>query len=204
MKTWHKVLIGVFAFIVIRAALCGPKGTETKSAEKSLPTVNKDSIEAAKRAALIAELPDLIRDFDAAKFSGKPADVAVGALALELRRTRLQMAKADKHPDAAKWAASLKAVQAKAYPELRRAWAKAARNVMWENNIEVEAQGKTATTVLFTGGAFANNKNIATIQESVSEQVRQLRFKKVKYKWYEGDDEYQYYDLETPADTDVE
>lgn len=202
MKDWKWIALAAAGFIGLMVA-ANYKGGDQGQASTTT-TANKDSVAAAERAALIAELPGLIRDFDASKFTGKPAEVAAGAFALELIRNRLKMAQADKHPDAAKWAAMLKAMQAKAYPALRAAWAKTANTVMWENNIEVEAQGRAATSVLFTGGTFANNKNIATVQESISEQVKQLRFKRVKYRWYKHDDEAQYYDIDSPVDTDVE
>ena len=36
----------------------------------------------------------------------------------------------------------------------------------------------------------------------INENVVQLRFSQIRYKWYDGDDEYQYFKLEEEKDSD--
>ena len=71
---------------------------------------------------------------------------------------------------------------------------------MWESNIEVDAEGRAASVVRFTGGVFASNKVVADAQESISDQVQRLRFKKVKYLWIPSASECQLYTIESKAD----
>jgi hypothetical protein len=85
-------------------------------------------------------------------------------------------------------------------PVLRKQYAKIMRQALWENDIEVEISGKRNTVLTFTGGMFAANRNIRETQQTLSEVLNLLRFKRVNYKWYEYDDEYTYYDLENAYD----
>ena len=70
-------------------------------------------------------------------------------------------------------------------------------------NIEVEVFGNNSKTIQFTGGIFANNKNKQETQETLSEMLNLLRFKKVNYKWYKYDDEYTYYELDSKNDNEI-
>ena len=62
---------------------------------------------------------------------------------------------------------------------------------------------KKSKTIQFTGGIFANNKNKQETQETLSEILNLLRFNTVNYKWYEYDDEYTYYELDTKRDNEI-
>ena len=79
---------------------------------------------------------------------------------------------------------------------LRKRYANVLDNTMWENNVEVEVTGKKADVLWLTGGMLAANKNKKIVQETISELVRLLEFKRVCYKWYKYDDEYTYWDIE--------
>lgn len=200
MKNWQKIAlaaVGGIAFwsVVLRTPSGGD--TETPAAEK------QDTTSANNRAAWIYETQELIRDFDARKYTGKPGDVVAGAYAIEALAERVKIAEAQNSQDAKAWADALKRKQAKAFPELRRAWVVAMGKALWERNIEVKAEGSAAAVVRFTGGAFASNKAVADAQESISDHVRRLRFKKVKYLWIPSASEYQLYTIESKADRDL-
>lgn len=96
----------------------------------------------------------------------------------------------------------LVALQIKEFPEMRKAYKEAIYNVFWENNVEVDLLDKTKT-LQFTGAIFANNKNKKQIQESYSEMLNLLRFKKIIYKWYKGEDEYTVYQMNTLSDSEL-
>lgn len=200
MKNWQKIALAAVGGIVLWSVILRtPSGgdTETPATEK------QDTTSANNRAAWIDETPDLIRDFDARKYMGKPADVVAGAYALEALAERVKIAEAQNNPDAKAWADALKRKQAKVFPELRRAWVAAMDATLWEKNIDAETEGSAAAVVRFTGGAFASNKAVADAQESISEQVQRLRFKKVKYLWIPSASEYQLYTIESKADRDL-
>lgn len=194
MKNWQKIALaavgGIALWSVILRTPSGDPVATTESSEES-------------RAKWLSETPGMIRDFDAKKYTGKPADVVAGAYALEAIADRVKVAEAQKVPDAKTWADALKRKQEKAFPELRRAWVSATDAAMWESNIEVDAEGRAASVVRFTGGVFASNKAVADAQESVSDQVQRLRFKKVKYLWIPSASEYQLYTIESKADGDL-
>jgi cytochrome c556 len=94
--------------------------------------------------------------------------------------------------------------QIASFPLMRKAYTKIAADKVWENDISVKCSGFGATKLTFTGGIFAANKNIKATQEAISDMVIKLRFKKVQYEWYKEQDDAQYYELETPADKDLE
>jgi hypothetical protein len=110
-------------------------------------------------------------------------------------------------PDISKLAADLKQAlsreQVRQFPRLRRAWAATADETMWEHNVDVRVLGEGNRTLELVGGVFASNKNIKQIQETLTDALHALRFRRIQYRWYKGADEYTYYTLKTPADSDV-
>lgn len=94
-------------------------------------------------------------------------------------------------------------IQTSEFPKLRKAYGKIVAKKLWVENIEVEVIGKKSKTIQFTGGIFANNKNKQETQETLSEILNLLRFNTVNYKWYEYDDEYTYYELDTKRDNEI-
>ena len=94
-------------------------------------------------------------------------------------------------------------IQVSEFPKLRKAYGKIVAKKLWVENIEVEVFGNNSKTIQFTGGIFANNKNKQETQETLSEMLNFLRFKKANYKWYEYDDEYTYYDLDSKNDNEI-
>ncbi|MBK7342492.1 MAG: hypothetical protein IPJ06_04910 [Saprospiraceae bacterium] len=94
-------------------------------------------------------------------------------------------------------------VQKSEFPKLRKNYSEILKQKLWEENIEVKAKGSGYTTLEFEGGIFANNKNKQDTQQTLSEILNLLRFKRINYKWYEYDDEYTYYTLKTGQDHDL-
>lgn len=92
--------------------------------------------------------------------------------------------------------------QVKEFPILRKNYAKAAAEKLWENDIYMTTSGSNNSIVNLTGGLFAANKNIAETQKTLLDILSQFRFKEVRYRWYKGADEFTYYKLDTPKDSD--
>jgi len=97
----------------------------------------------------------------------------------------------------------VKKIQIKEFPILRKAYAKAVYQKLWEQNIETQVLGNKNKTIQFTGGYFANNSNKMQTQETLQEALRMFRFNRVNYKWYKYDDEYTYYEIDSPNDSEL-
>lgn len=93
--------------------------------------------------------------------------------------------------------------QQKEFPLLRKKYAQIIKNKLWEEDIDVELSGTGNTTLTFTAGIFAKNKNIQEAQNTLQEVLNLLRFKTTRYKWYKNSDEFTYYTLETPKDKEI-
>lgn len=97
----------------------------------------------------------------------------------------------------------VKNIQIKEFPILRKAYAKAVNQKLWEQNIETQILGNKNKTIQFTGGYFANNGNKAQTQETLQEALKMFRFSRVNYKWYKYDDDYTYYEIDSPDDSEL-
>jgi hypothetical protein len=97
----------------------------------------------------------------------------------------------------------LKALRIKAMPVLRKRWAKAMGETLWENDVTVKCFGKGNKTIEFVGGMFAANANIKDSQDAASDALYLLRFTRANYKWYSGDDEYTYYTMKSLGDGEL-
>lgn len=97
----------------------------------------------------------------------------------------------------------LEALQVSEFPKLRKAYAQIVKDKLWVENIEVEVSGGRYTTLQFTGGTFASNRNKQEFQTTLSDILYEFRFKRVNYKWYEYDDEYTYYTLNSMKDSEL-
>jgi len=95
----------------------------------------------------------------------------------------------------------VQSLQKSGFPKLRERYTEIVKNLMWENDIDVYSSdgGKTLN---LTGGIFASNRNIQNIQETIKENMQLFRFKQVRYRWYKGSDEFTYYDVNSPKDTE--
>lgn len=86
----------------------------------------------------------------------------------------------------------LKKVQVREFPIIRKKYVDVIKGKLWENNVDVYAIGTGNSTLSLVGGIFANNKNIVEMHNSIQAMTELLRFKKVEYKWYSGDNGYYY------------
>lgn len=68
-------------------------------------------------------------------------------------------------------------------------------NELWENNIKVQT-ANGGKTIIFVGGAFSNNKNIAEFQKKIYGSLYAYGFEKSQYKWIEHDPEIVEYKIE--------
>lgn len=90
--------------------------------------------------------------------------------------------------------------QIKNFPKLRKAYYEFLKEKLWENDVEVGISGKNNQRLIFTASYFAANKNIKSTQETLSEMLNYLHFKQTQYRWYSGQDDFTYYDIESDND----
>lgn len=86
---------------------------------------------------------------------------------------------------------------------MRKSYLDHIKDEMWRNDIDVSIEGKSKTTLNFTGGYFASNRNKEEFQTLQQDMLELLRFKRVNYRFTKYDDEYNYYDVKSPKDGDV-
>ena len=86
------------------------------------------------------------------------------------------------------------------FPIIRRKYTNNLNSKLWEENIEVKCLNKSCTKIEYIGSAFANNKNIKKAYEAMSNDINELRFKQVNFKWIKHDDEYTYFTIDSKTD----
>ena len=94
-------------------------------------------------------------------------------------------------------------VQIKEFPKLRKEYGRIVANKMWENDIEVTANGSNFKYINFSGGIFAANKNKQDFQNEVNEVLKMFRFNQSRYRWYKEADEYTYWTIYEGKDSDL-
>lgn len=94
-------------------------------------------------------------------------------------------------------------MQVKEFPKLRKEYANIVAKKMWENDIEVTANGTNYKYINFSGGIFAANKNKQDFQNEVHEVLKMFRFNQSRYRWYKGADEYTYWTIYEGKDSDL-
>lgn len=104
---------------------------------------------------------------------------------------------------AAKLKSKVKKIQIKEFPKLRKDYAKVIAKLLWENDIDVSANGKNYNNLNFTAGIFAANKNKQDFQEQLKDAPKMFRFGQTRYRWYKGQDEYTYYTIYEGKDSDL-
>ena len=97
----------------------------------------------------------------------------------------------------------VKLIQVKEFPLLRKAYKEAIYKKLWLEDIETKILGKKNKTIQFTGSLFASNKNKQETQTTLSEVLKQFRFNRVNYKWYEYDDKFTYYEMDVSEDNEL-
>lgn len=94
-------------------------------------------------------------------------------------------------------------IQVREFPKLRKEYANIVSNKMWENDIEVTANGTNSKYINFSGGIFAANKNKKDFQNEVHEVLKMFRFNQSRYRWYKGENEHTYWIIYEGEDSDL-
>ena len=89
------------------------------------------------------------------------------------------------------------------FPKLRARYYELVKNKLWEHDVTVSIHGERNTVLNLTAAYFASNGNIKYTQETLTDMLKSLRFKRINYRWYEGEDDYTYYEIDSPKDSEV-
>ncbi len=95
------------------------------------------------------------------------------------------------------------AVQVKHYPKMRDQLGPLMRNKMWEHDVHVKTIGKGYRRIVFTAAYFASNRNIKSMQDSISTMLHDYRFKRADYKWVKSASEWTYFSIESKKDNEL-
>lgn len=211
--TFLKVFtIGLLVGFVFLIGTCFGGGDDDKaSSTASDKTTTNAPVETAPVKTLKERLETEVAAFEKKPFDGSIYRTELSSMQIELALFLLWgdmilQGENSSNPDEQKLAEKLKkqvlAVQKKELPILRKEYGTFAKNTLWEEDIDVYVSGTGNTTINFSGGLFAANKNIKEFQESMSKVLNEFRYKQVRYRWYKGASEYTYYDLSN-SDSDI-
>lgn len=108
------------------------------------------------------------------------------------------------YADESSFRKKLAQVQANRFPKLRKQFGEITNKKLWIEDGAAEVKGTGNRTITLIHGSFAANRNIAEMQQSLSEILRSLRFTRSEYKWYKEVEKYTYYNLkEVPSDSEI-
>jgi hypothetical protein len=93
--------------------------------------------------------------------------------------------------------------QKKWFPFLRKKYIKLCKSTLWHNDIDVYASGVGNTVINLEGYYFASNSGISNTHSTLSDMLKQLRFRRANYKFSEYG-EYTYYDINSVNDAAVQ
>lgn len=232
MPSWQSIIgLLVVLFIVGKLSDCGGgSSSDSKAEEKTQSTdifsatpeaevkisheeqARLDSLEEVKTRNKLLERLEM-EAASAIKFNGKESfrgsaqNLALEGLIFKEWAKLIRSGEFYSDPKIAAATKKLKkaaiAAQVREFPKMRKHAAGLLADVLWENNVTVTASGKGYTTLQYTGIIFADNMAIKKIQESLQETLNSLRFKRVNYFWSKYADDYSYYKVDTPKDSEL-
>lgn len=119
----------------------------------------------------------------------------------QIAKSRKYVLDEDQQSVADQYAQAVSDAQREMLPMMRDKYGPYLRKLLWEHDVTAKTVGAGFTTVAFTGGTFAANRNIKKFQENSVEKLMHLRFKRAEYRWTKYDDEYTYYTMTPPDDS---
>ncbi len=153
------------------------------------------------------ELGSFNKPFDSSNYRGDVTKLQMEVVLFGAWAKLVNEYKAYNDPQVKQLAAELEkkasTLQAREFPAMRKAYGEVVGKGLWESNVDVNVYGSGNKTIELVGALFANNKNVGQAQAQIGDAIKMFRFTRVNYKWFKYDDEYNYYNLEVPADSTV-
>lgn len=204
-KKWFLISLGVLVVIALL-----PKGnTDETVTEQPKDSVTMEVTEAKPtlESRLKKELESIKDGVDFSTYRGEIVNLQLAVVLFSAWGEMVREGLNSSNPEEVKLATELKRLvvktQVKELPKLRKNYIEVARGKLWESNIDVSGGGKSHTVINLTGRSFFNNKNKSDVQGTISSILQQLRFKRSNYRAYAGQDEYDYYTIDSPQDSEL-
>lgn len=212
-KKWFLITLGVLVVIALL-----PKGNSVPSeaelqkivSESQKNRVNTDVSEKntpTLESRLKKEIESIKNGVDFSTYRGEVVNLQLAVVLFTSWGEMVREGLKSSNPEDVKLANELKKLvvktQEKELPNIRKNYIEVARKKLWESNIEVSGGGKGNTTINLTGGSFFNNKNKSDVQGTISSVLEQFRFKRSNYRAYDGQDQYDYFTIDSPQDGEL-
>ena len=98
-------------------------------------------------------------------------------------------------------------IQIKEFPKLRKLYLKYAKQLVatveTDTNIKMSLDGSDNGYINFTGEVFMLESSVKILHQTIESGLIDFRFRQARYKKYEGDKGYIYYDLNSPYDKEI-
>ena len=213
-KKWFLITVGIIVVIILL-----PKGNSDKTdkvtdktvVEKNKNTeVNKtdnNTVSNTLETKLTNEIESIKKGIDFTEYRGDVVKLQLETTLFKVWSDLIKEGLSSSNPNDVKLSNELKKlvtkVQEKELPLIRKDYVDIVSQKLWEENIKVSGSGRGTTTINLSGGTFFNNKNKSEVQKTISDILTNFRFKQSTYRAYESQDEYTYYTMETPKDSEL-
>jgi hypothetical protein len=178
-----------------------------KQRQDSIAIVEKEKKEIGDFMAQLNREIESFKTFDGSKYRSEISSIQIEVALFATWANIIKKAESHSDKEIIRLGKTLKTkvinLQKTEFPRLRKAYGEILKGKLWAENIKVTTKGTGHTTLEFVGGLFASNKNKQDTQQTLSEMLHLLKFKRTNYKWYDYDDEYTYYSMETKADGEL-
>lgn len=94
-------------------------------------------------------------------------------------------------------------VQERDFPDLRDKFVEAKKEVLAKENIQISASGDTKNTLIFTGDLFEPRRFRKNFLKGINQNIKDLRFKKVTFKWSGDKEGTADYKIKSKDDSDI-
>ena len=215
LRSWfgrHKIITVILVFILLGMFSAAFDDSKTSKGTTNVNSQNSASEQSAPedfKGQLNREI-ESVKAYDPAKFTQYKTGTTQLGLELGLFSawaTLVDKAQKSDDPEIKKLGEQLKQkvsqIQVKEFPLMRKAYGEEMGKAVWEENMDIRVYGSANENVDFVSAIFSNNKNIKQIHLSALELLQGLRFDRVNYKWIKSADEWQYFDIESPKDSEV-
>ena len=213
-KKWFLITVGIIVVIILL-----PKGNSDKTdkvtdktvVEKNKNTeVNKtdnNTVSNTLETKLTNEIESIKKGIDFTEYRGDVVKLQLETTLFKVWSDLIKEGLSSSNPNDVKLSNELKKlvskVQEKELPLIRKDYVDIISQKLWEENIKVSGSGRGTTTINLSGGRFFDNKKKSEVQKVISDILTNFRFKQSTYRAYESQDEYTYYTMETPKDSEL-
>jgi len=90
--------------------------------------------------------------------------------------------------------------QEKMFPKYRKLFAKHAAELLWEHDCKAEVIGDKNEILELSGNYFLPNANKKKTFEALQDVAKEMRFKKMRFRWYSSSSDFFDFDINSDSD----